>query len=88
MVHGNNSVLFNKGGTGENCPLRAWIDCIGKVAPMNKILTDRMAPMLTPVFWRVGLVKEVPVALPKTQSIRVIQFTLRTYKMIERPITV
>src|SRR5688500_8178847 len=47
-----------------------------------------MAPMLASVFGWISLIKQMPVALPIGKPIRIVERTLRTNKMIERPIRV
>jgi hypothetical protein len=44
--------------------------------------------MLPPVFGRVPLVEKMPVAVPETQTIGVIQRAFRTYKVIQRTVLV
>ena len=50
---------------------------------MDQIFADGVAPMLPPVFGWIALIKHVPVALPKAQTVWVIERTLRAYEMID-----
>ncbi len=38
---------------------------------MNQIVADRMAPVLTIVFRRIGLIEQVPAAFPEVEPVRI-----------------
>ncbi len=88
MIKGYYFVIINIGRSTKACPLRSRIDGQGKVLPMDEVLADGMAPMLTGEFRRIGLVEQVPVALPETEPIGVIQAAFRIYIMINGPVRI
>lgn len=83
VVHGDDAVVFHQGCAGIAAFLWVGINGIGQISPMDQIITDGMSPMLTRIFGRVGLVKQMPASLPEADTVGVVQRAFRIDIMIE-----
>ena len=83
MIHDDDAVVFDEGAAGETLFFGVGVDAIGEVPPMDEIVADGVTPVLAGVFRRIGLVKEVPAALPETEAVGVVEHGLRVDVMVE-----
>ncbi len=65
-IGGYDPVFFHITSAGINLFFRSGINGIRQVLPMDKVFANGMSPVLHRMFRRVGLIKEVPAALPET----------------------
>lgn len=77
-------------GLHERCPgitaaLRAGMDGVWQVAPVEEVVAYGMSPVLPGVFGRKRLVEQVPAPLPIAQAVGVVESALRAGKMIRGP---
>ena len=86
MVHGDHAVVLDPGRTGPGSLLGPRVDRIGQVAPVHQVVADRMPPVRPRVRRRIRLEEEMPLPLPETQPVGVVQPTFGADKVIERPV--
>ena len=86
VIHGNNSIVFDQRRARIAAFLRIGVDGIGKVLPVDEIIADGVAPVLTRVFGRAGLVEEMPAVLPETESVWIVQGVFRVDIVVYRPV--
>ncbi len=75
---------IHQGRIGEAFVLGIWVDGQRQVAPVDQIVAHRVAPVLTCVFRRIGLIEQVPASLPEAEAIGVVQAPLGVDVMIDR----
>ncbi len=51
---------------------------------MDQIVADGVAPVLTRVFRRIGLIEQVPASLPEAETVGIVQTAFRIHVMIDR----
>ena len=89
VINRDHAIGFNKRRTGKAHVLGIGMNRMGQIAPVNQIGADRVAPMGAGRLFRwVGLIKEMPVALPEAEAIGIIQAAFRTDKVIQRAVRI
>ena len=77
VIASDDPVLLDQSGAGVALLFRVWIDRVGEVPPADQVVADGVPPVLARILGRVGLVEEVPAALPEAESVGVIEQVLR-----------
>ena len=86
VIDGDHPVLFDQRRARKAAFFRIGVDGIGQILPVDEIVADGVAPMLTRVFGRVGLVEEMPAVLPETESVGIVERVFRVDIVIDRPV--
>ena len=73
MIRRNDAVCIDERTARKTLVLRNGINGERQVTPVDQIVADGVPPVLPRVFRRIGLVKQVPAALPEAQSIGIVQ---------------
>ena len=82
VVHGDHPVLFHQRGSGEALVFGIRVDAVGQVTPMDQVGRDGVAPVLSRNLGWVGLVEQVPIPLPITEAVGVVEPRFRVDVMI------
>ncbi len=84
VVDRDDAVVLDERAPGEATVLRARVDRVGEVAPAHEVVADRVAPVLSRVLGRVGLVEEMPATLPAAEAVRIVERALRADEVERR----
>ena len=88
VVAGDDAVVLHQGRARKAAPFGVGIDRVGKVAPVDQIVTHGVAPVLPRILRRVALVEQVPAALPAAQAVGIVQPVLGAQEVVPRHVPV
>ena len=88
VIDGDHAIVLDQRRARKTTFLGVRIDGVGQILPVDEVVADGVAPMLTRVFGGIGLVEEMPAVLPEAEPVWIVERVFRLTYGLDGPVGV